>query len=124
MYQWTLKAFNDLSPAELYALLRLRSEVFVVEQNCVFLDMDDADAECYHLMGWTSAARTATAARGLCPYRPSRGQIPRALYRAGGHLPRRSGERAPAEPLWGRPCRICTTCTVSSPSGLAHNGIS
>ena len=55
MYQWTLKAFNDLTPAELYALLRLRSEVFVVEQNCVFQDMDSADAECYHLMGWTGA---------------------------------------------------------------------
>lgn len=53
MYQWTLKAFNDLAPAELYALLRLRSEVFVVEQNCVFQDMDGADAECYHLLGWT-----------------------------------------------------------------------
>ena len=49
---WTCKTFNELSPEELYALLRLRSEVFVVEQNCVFLDMDNKDAYCHHLLGW------------------------------------------------------------------------
>lgn len=48
---WSLKTFAALSPGELYAILRLRSEVFVVEQNCVFLDQDDKDQECYHLMG-------------------------------------------------------------------------
>ena len=53
MDQWNLKAFDELTPSELYALLRLRSEVFVVEQNCVFLDMDGADDACQHLMGWT-----------------------------------------------------------------------
>ncbi len=50
--QWSLKKFTELSPDELYALLRVRSEVFVVEQNCVFLDMDNKDQDCYHLMGW------------------------------------------------------------------------
>ena len=49
---WTCKTFAELSPEELYALLRLRSEVFVVEQNCVFLDMDNKDAYCHHLLGW------------------------------------------------------------------------
>ncbi len=37
---------------ELYASLQLRSEVFVVEQNCVFLDIDDKDQDSWHLMGW------------------------------------------------------------------------
>jgi ElaA protein len=46
------KAFDELTAAELYAILRLRSEVFVVEQQCVFLDMDDKDRYCHHLMGW------------------------------------------------------------------------
>ena len=45
-----LKAFHELSVDELYDLLRLRSEVFVVEQNCVFLDLDDKDQKCYHLL--------------------------------------------------------------------------
>jgi ElaA protein len=52
MTNWTCKAFIDLTPDELYAILRLRSEVFVVEQNCVFLDMDNKDQSSQHLMGW------------------------------------------------------------------------
>ena len=49
---WTLKTFDSLTPYELYAILRLRTEVFVVEQTCVFQDMDNKDQLCYHLMGW------------------------------------------------------------------------
>jgi ElaA protein len=49
---WTLKKFTDLTPDELYAILRLRSEVFVVEQTCVFQDIDNKDQASYHLMGW------------------------------------------------------------------------
>ena len=49
---WICKPFNELTPLELYEILRLRSEVFVVEQNCVFLDMDNKDQLAYHLMGY------------------------------------------------------------------------
>ncbi len=49
---WTCKKFGELTPAELYAILKLRSEVFVVEQNCVYLDADGKDAESYHYCGW------------------------------------------------------------------------
>lgn len=52
MTTWTCKKFSGLTPQELYAILRLRSEVFVVEQNCIFLDMDNKDFYCEHLMGW------------------------------------------------------------------------
>ena len=45
-----IKFFNQLNVNELYDLLRLRSEVFVVEQNCVFLDQDNKDQYCYHLL--------------------------------------------------------------------------
>jgi ElaA protein len=48
---WILKKFDALTPYELYAILQLRSEVFVVEQNCVFQDMDNKDQQCHHLMG-------------------------------------------------------------------------
>ena len=44
------KPFDSLTNKELYAILKLRSEIFVVEQNCVFLDMDDKDQSCQHLM--------------------------------------------------------------------------
>lgn len=50
--RWLLKKFEELTPYELYAILQLRSEVFVVEQNCVFLDADDNDQDSYHLMGF------------------------------------------------------------------------
>lgn len=50
---WILKKFEALTPFELYAILQLRNEVFVVEQNCVFQDADDKDQDCYHLMGMT-----------------------------------------------------------------------
>lgn len=49
---WVCRPFNELSVKELYALLQLRSEVFVVEQNCVFQDMDNKDQLSCHLMGW------------------------------------------------------------------------
>lgn len=49
--EWTLKHFQDLSPFEVYEYLRLRSEVFVVEQACVYLDADNYDQQCYHLAG-------------------------------------------------------------------------
>ena len=49
---WTLKKFDELTVHELYAVLRLRSEVFVVEQNCAFQDMDNKDQSSWHLLGW------------------------------------------------------------------------
>ena len=49
-WQWT--RFAQLTPHDLYAALRARSEVFVVEQHCAFLDLDDADQEAWHLLGW------------------------------------------------------------------------
>lgn len=49
---WKCKPFDQLTPDELYAILRLRSEVFVVEQNCVFLDADNKDQPSLHVMGW------------------------------------------------------------------------
>lgn len=49
---WELLPFEKLSPVQVYALLKLRSEVFVVEQQCIFLDMDNNDSRCFHLLGW------------------------------------------------------------------------
>lgn len=45
-----IKAFANLTPYELYDILKLRSEVFVVEQQSVFLEMDGKDQHCHHLM--------------------------------------------------------------------------
>ena len=48
---WTLKPFDDLTPKELYNILQLRNEVFIVEQNCPYQDLDNKDLYAYHLMG-------------------------------------------------------------------------
>lgn len=52
--QWLLKKFVELTPYQLYAILQLRNEVFVVEQNCAFQDADDKDQNSYHLMGFVN----------------------------------------------------------------------
>jgi len=49
---WKCQFFDQLSLNDLYAILQLRSEVFVVEQNCVFLDLDDKDQQSWHVSGW------------------------------------------------------------------------
>ncbi|WP_232324709.1 GNAT family N-acetyltransferase [Pedobacter cryoconitis] len=49
-YTEICKPFDSLTVKELYAILKLRSEIFVVEQNCVFLDTDGKDLSCQHLM--------------------------------------------------------------------------
>ena len=49
--RWRCLPFAAMSADTLYRLLRLRSEVFVVEQACVFLDLDGLDAQCLHVLG-------------------------------------------------------------------------
>jgi ElaA protein len=56
MINWVFKKFDALTPIELYAILQLRNEVFVVEQNCVFQDADNKDQDSYHLMAWENEA--------------------------------------------------------------------
>ncbi len=58
---WLCKHFNQLTASELYVILQLRNEVFVVEQNCVFQDADDKDQECYHLCGFLNGQLAAYA---------------------------------------------------------------
>ena len=46
-----VKKFKDLSVDEIYEILKLRSEVFVVEQGCIYQDIDGKDKKAMHLMG-------------------------------------------------------------------------
>lgn len=65
--EWRFLPFDALGTAELYEVLRLRSEVFVVEQACAFQDMDGADQQALHLMGTDSAACLQAYARCIPP---------------------------------------------------------
>lgn len=49
--KYTCKKFEELTVEELYGIMRLRQEVFVVEQNCSYLDADGKDLYGYHVMG-------------------------------------------------------------------------
>ena len=49
---WSFKSFDKLKVQELYDFLKLRSDVFVVEQNCVYSDQDDKDQEAIHVLGY------------------------------------------------------------------------
>jgi ElaA protein len=52
MIQFTIKKFDELTSHEIYELLRLRSEVFVVEQDCVYQDIDNKDQKAFHVLGF------------------------------------------------------------------------
>jgi ElaA protein len=49
---WRIKTFDELTNEELYQLLGLRCAVFVVEQRCCYLDVDNKDQHCHHLLGY------------------------------------------------------------------------
>jgi ElaA protein len=58
---WQFKTFESLGNAQLYAVLQLRSEVFVVEQACVFQDLDGSDERAMHLLGLDNGQLVAYA---------------------------------------------------------------
>lgn len=62
---WTSMRFDRLSTRDLYDLLALRSQVFVVEQNCVFLDTDHCDQAAWHLLGRAADGRLVAYLRGI-----------------------------------------------------------
>ena len=57
---WVFKKFHDLTVDELYDILTLRSRVFVVEQQCIFLDMDGMDKQAHHLAGYANGQLMAS----------------------------------------------------------------
>lgn len=73
-----IKNFNELLPAELYEVLKLRNEVFVVEQNCAYLDTDDKDQKATHLLmldNKTLAGYARILAPGISYPEPSIGRV-------------------------------------------------
>lgn len=52
MLRIVTKSFSELTTTELYEILQLRSQVFVVEQNCVYQDIDEKDKKALHVIGY------------------------------------------------------------------------
>lgn len=65
MINFRCKPFHELSAPQLYAVMALRQEVFIVEQNCPYLDADGKDVKCWHLMGYDDEGRLVAYARLL-----------------------------------------------------------
>src|SRR4051794_28398595 len=69
---WQWRSFGQLSLPELYAVLRARAEVFVVEQHCAFLDLDGIDADAQHLLCWSPDPQSPAFAAYLRLIEPGR----------------------------------------------------
>ncbi len=98
MVSWSCKKFDDLLPHELYAIMQLRNEVFVVEQNCVYQDADNKDQPCYHYMGWLNnnklVAYTRIMPPGVAYIEPSIGRVVTSPSARGGGIGRMLMEKS------------------------------
>jgi ElaA protein len=64
---WQCSPFSALTVEQLYKILQARSQVFVVEQNCPYLDADGADPDSLHLIAWTADHQVAAYLRIVPP---------------------------------------------------------
>ena len=89
MLNWQLKTFDELTANELYHILQLRCEVFIVEQNCPYLDPDGKDFKSHHLLGSINGTLVAYARLvkpGVSYSEVSIGRVVTSpLYRRGGY---------------------------------------
>jgi ElaA protein len=70
MIEWQWSRFADLTTAELYEMLALRQQVFMLEQACLYLDIDGLDVDAHHVLGWKTVAgkrELAATLRCLAP---------------------------------------------------------
>ena len=70
MIDWQFSSFKDLGPADLYEVLAQRQDVFILEQTCLYPDIDGLDPQAHHLLGWRSVdgqRRLAAYLRVLAP---------------------------------------------------------
>nr|MCR5545365.1 GNAT family N-acetyltransferase [Lachnospiraceae bacterium] len=61
--EFVVKDFKNLSLHELYEILKTRAEIFVVEQDCVYQDLDDKDQDAIHVFSWNEAGRISSCLR-------------------------------------------------------------
>ncbi len=57
-HKWQIASFDELNNNQLYEILRLRQEVFGLEQDCLYIDMDRLDQHCVHIQCWGSGEGT------------------------------------------------------------------
>ena len=57
---WQWRKFEELSPVEMQAMFALRQDVFIIEQDCIYQDIDGKDDKAIHLLGWLGGKLAAT----------------------------------------------------------------
>lgn len=134
-YQWQTTEFPGLSTLELYAALRLRQEVFSVEQDCAYLDLDNLDQGAIHMLCWQDGhllAYQRCLAPGVCYRESALGRIVVAIEARGRQLGRelvRRGIRYNLERWPGQGIRINAQAYLErfyaglgfTPDGAAYN---
>ncbi len=122
MTTWKLKLFSDLSTTELYELIRLRVNVFVVEQNCPYPELDGKDCmtEVHHLLGYQGNELVACARlipQGISYPSTSIGRVATKQSHRGGGLGHQLLIQALAsvETLWPN-----STIEIGAQSHLEH----
>ena len=64
---WNIKRFNELTLSEFHDIIQLRLNIFVVEQDCPYLDLDGKDQQAYHFFGVTDEGRIVAYTRLFGP---------------------------------------------------------
>jgi len=118
---WQIKPFEALSTQELYLILQLRVEVFVVEQNCPYQDVDGKDERSIHLWASDAAGQVLAYCRllpaGISYAEPSIGRVANALSARGKGLGREMMQRAIQyiTETWAEPAiRISAQCYLEN----------
>ena len=79
LLNWQIKKFELLTAHELYAIMQLRNEVFLLEQNCLYQDADDRDQPSWHLLGINNEGKLMAYCRllpaGIAFQEPSIGRV-------------------------------------------------
>ena len=86
---WQLLRFDELTTVQLYAILALRQQVFIVEQQCVYQDCDGRDQGAHHLLGWEDESEQSTLVAYLRILPPEKKSGSPAIGRVVTHLDRR-----------------------------------
>jgi ElaA protein len=93
---WRITEFSALTPFDLYAILRLRQDVFIIEQDCIYPDLDNLDIQAMHLSAWREGELMAyqrCLPPGLCYHESSLGRIVVAPAARGLQLGRKLVQR-------------------------------
>ncbi len=88
--RWEIKSWEDLSPQEIHDMVKLRIDVFIVEQACAYEELDGLDPSCVHVIGKNHEGNVVATARiaskGLIYELPSIGRVAVSKnYRMGGN---------------------------------------